>query len=374
MSVEPGGQFRPSAVLVTGGAGFIGSNLVRWLLAAEPDLQVVVLDLLTYAGNLESLRDVAERHGPGGDRRFFFVRGDIRDAALVAGLYRGGAPEPGTGRRLPRPDAVLHLAAESHVDRSIMGPAAFVSTNVQGTLTLLECMRAELGGAARPFRFVNVSTDEVYGSLGPDERAFAESHPLAPNSPYSSSKAAADCLVRAWARTFALPCVTTRCSNNYGPYQFPEKLIPLMITRALAGEALPVYGDGQHVRDWLHVEDHAAAIWAACRRGRVGEVYNFGGRSEWRNLDLVRRLLELLDRPESLIRFVPDRPGHDRRYAIDCSKATGELGWEPRYDFDRGLAETVAWYLASRAWWEAVLTEAYRSAHALYLAPAVPRP
>ena len=360
--------FRPRAVLVTGGAGFIGSNLVRWLLRAEPDVRVVVLDLLTYAGNLESLADVAAAHGPEGDGRWFFVKGDIRDAALVAELLAGGGTEPGTGRALPRPDAVLHLAAESHVDRSILGPAEFVSTNVQGTLSLLEAARRELAERPRDFRFVNVSTDEVYGSLGPDDAPFTERTPLAPNSPYSASKAGADCLVRAYGETFRLPCLTTRCSNNYGPYQFPEKLIPLMITRALAGEPLPVYGDGMNVRDWLHVEDHASAIWAVCTRGRIEDgVYNIGGESEVPNLHVVRTILKLLGRPESLIRYVTDRPGHDRRYAMDISHISATLGWRPAHAFEQGLRETVEWYVANRPWWERVKSEAYRATNALYL-------
>jgi dTDP-glucose 4,6-dehydratase len=364
-------DFRPRAVLVTGGAGFIGSNLVRWLLETEPDLLVVTLDLLTYAGNLESLADVTAAHGPAGDGRHFFVRGDIRDAALVAGLLAGGRSEDGSGRPLPRPDAVLHLAAESHVDRSILGPAEFVSTNVQGTLVLLEAARAELSARPRDFRFVNVSTDEVYGSLGAADPPFTERTPLAPNSPYSASKTGADCLVRAYAETFRLPCLTTRCSNNYGPYQFPEKLIPLMITRALADAVLPVYGDGGNVRDWLHVRDHAAAIWAVCTRGRLADaVYNIGGESEVPNLTVVRTILRILGKPESLIRYVTDRPGHDRRYAMDITRISERLGWRPTYDFERGLRETVAWYVENRQWWERVRSEAYRASNALYLGGA----
>ncbi len=366
------GSFRPDAVLVTGGAGFIGSNLVRWLLEREPTLQVVNLDLLTYAGNLESLTDVVADHGPTGDGRYFWVHGDIRDEALVRGILAGTAVESGTGRLLPRPDAVLHLAAESHVDRSIMGPAAFVATNVQGTLALLEGVRRELEARPRGFRFVNVSTDEVYGSLAPDEAGFTERSPLQPNSPYSASKAGADCLVRAYAETFGLPCLTTRCSNNYGPYQFPEKLIPLMITRALSDQPLPVYGDGMNVRDWLHVRDHAAAIWEVCRRGRlVSGVYNIGGRAEMPNLEVVRLLLTLLGKPDTLISFVRDRPGHDRRYAIDAGRIQAELGWEPRHTFQSGMRETVAWYLDHRDWWERVRSEAYRASNALYLGAPV---
>jgi dTDP-glucose 4,6-dehydratase len=360
--------FAPRAVLLTGGAGFIGSNLVRWLLAHVPELQVVNLDLLTYAGNLESLADVHATHGAEGDGRHYFVHGDIRDAALVSALLAGGHPEPGSGRPMPRPDAVLHLAAESHVDRSIMGPAAFVSTNVEGTHTLLACTRAELAERPRAFRFVNVSTDEVYGSLGPSEPPFTERHPLQPNSPYSASKAGADCLVRAYAETFGLPCLTTRCSNNYGPFQFPEKLIPLMVTRALGDEPLPVFGDGLNVRDWLHVDDHASGIWAVTTRGRLADgVYNFGGECEVPNVDVVRAILRQLGKPESLIRYVSDRPGHDRRYAMDVTRARETLGWSPRREFGEALADTVQWYVTHEGWWRRVQTEAYRATSALYL-------
>lgn len=365
-----GTPFAPGVVLVTGGAGFIGSNLVRWLLRSQPSLHVVNLDLLTYAGNLESLDDVRARHGGDGDGRYTFVHGDVRDAPLVGELLAGRATEPASGRPIPRPDAVMHLAAESHVDRSIMGPAAFVSTNVEGTHTLLACTRAELAERPRAFRFVNVSTDEVYGSLGPADPAFTERTPLAPNSPYSASKAGADCLVRAYHETFGLPCVTTRCSNNYGPYQFPEKLIPLMITRALGGESLPVYGDGMNVRDWLHVEDHAAGIWAATTRGTPGAVYNLGGECEVPNLAVVREILRLLGRSESLIRFVADRPGHDRRYAMDVSHARTALGWAPSHAFAEGLRDTVEWYVGHEAWWRRVQSEAYRATSALYLGHA----
>jgi dTDP-glucose 4,6-dehydratase len=364
-------RFQPDTVLVTGGAGFIGSNLVRWLLANEPTLTVVNLDALTYAGNLESLADVERRHGSSGDGRYHFVHGDIRDVDAVSALLGGRARDAATGRAIPRPDAILHLAAESHVDRSIMGPAAFVNTNVQGTLTLLECTRGELQQHPRPFRFVNVSTDEVYGSLGPDDPAFTERNPLVPNSPYSASKAGADCLVRAYVETFGLPCLTTRCSNNYGPFQFPEKLIPLMITRALEDQPLPVYGDGLNVRDWLHVTDHASAIWAVCTKGDVAtHVYNIGGRAEMKNIDVVRRLLRELGKPESLISYVNDRLGHDRRYAMDNTRIASELGWEPRYTFDTGIRETVRWYVDNETWWKRVQSEAYRAANALYVTAA----
>jgi dTDP-glucose 4,6-dehydratase len=328
-------------VLVTGGAGFIGSNLVRLLLAERPGWRVVVLDKLTYAGNAENLA------GLDGDPRYRFVRGDVCDGPLVAELLRDEKIE-----------AVLHLAAESHVDRSILEPAVFIETNVRGTQVLLEAAR-ELGVR----RFLQVSTDEVYGSLGPTG-LFTEETPLAPTSPYSASKAASDLLALAYAHTFALPVVVTRCSNNYGPYQFPEKLIPLMIANAIRDLPLPVYGDGMNVRDWIHVEDHCRGLLAALERGRPGEVYNFGASSERHNVDIVRRVLDLLGKPHSLLQFVKDRPGHDRRYAIDAAKAARELGWSPRHSFDGALAETVRWYEGHRAWWEHVLSGEYREYYA----------
>ena len=363
--------FRPKCVLVTGGAGFIGVNFVRWVLERDPDLVVVNLDALTYAGNLESLNEVFERHGPAGDGRHYFIRADVCDFEAVRGVLEGQAWETPRGgaspRPIPSPDAVVHMAAESHVDRSILGPVAFVETNVQGTLALLEACRSALAARDRPFRFVQVGTDEVYGSLRETDPAFTEATPLAPNSPYSASKASADLLVRAYVHTFAFPAVITRCSNNYGPYQFPEKLIPLVITRALADQPLPVYGDGCNIRDWLYVADHAAALWEVMCRGRVGEVYNIGGQAEQRNVDIVRMLLSLIGKPESLIRFVADRPGHDHRYAMDTTKLNAELGWRPEHTFDAGLAQTVQWYLDRRAWWERVSTEAYRATNALYI-------
>jgi len=346
--------FRPGCVLVTGGAGFIGSNLIRWILREEPAIRVVNLDLLTYAGNLENLDDV-ER-----DSRYRFVRGDIGDAELVARLLAGDGG--------PAVDAVLHLAAESHVDRSILGPAVFVETNVRGTLTLLEVTRAELHRRPRPFRFLQVSTDEVYGSLEPTDPPFTEATPLGPRSPYAASKAGADHLVHAYVETFGVPGIITRCSNNYGPYQFPEKLVPLMITRALRDETLPVYGDGLQVRDWIHVDDHAGALWTVLTRGVPGRVYNVGGASEVPNLEIVRAILRLLRKPESLIRHVTDRAGHDRRYALNAGRLHTELGWTPRHTLEDGLAATVDWYLEHRTWWERVLSEAYRAAAALYLA------
>ena len=324
-------------VLVTGGCGFIGSNLVRHLRAERPDWKVVNLDLLTYAGNLENLCDLE------GDSRHAFMRGDITDPALTDAVISEH-----------RIDAVLHLAAESHVDRSILGPEAFVRTNVLGTQVLLEA--AHRAGVRR---FVMVSTDEVYGSLGPTG-AFTETSPLQPSSPYSASKAAADLLALAFHHTFGLDVVVTRCSNNYGPYQFPEKLIPLMVVNALHDEPLPVYGDGGNVRDWLHVEDHCRALVAVLERGRAGEVYNIGGGAEQRNLDLVKMLLAALGKPESLIRFVQDRPGHDRRYAIDPTKIQSELGWKPERSFPQGLEATVRWYVDHSDWWKHVKSGTYR--------------
>ncbi|MDH3224706.1 MAG: dTDP-glucose 4,6-dehydratase [Gemmatimonadota bacterium] len=323
-------------LLVTGGAGFIGSNLIRHLLASDDDTQIVNLDLLTYAGNLANLDDVA------GDPRYRFVQGDICDDGLVAELA-GEA------------DAVLHLAAESHVDRSILSAAPFVRTNVLGTQTLLAaCLEAGVP------RFIQVSTDEVYGELpwrdperpAADDPRFTEETPVAPRSPYSASKAAADLLALSYHETHGMDVVVTRCSNNYGPYQFPEKLIPLMTTNALAGAALPVYGDGLNVRDWIHVEDHCRALVAALLRGRPGRVYNFGGESERTNLGVVRQILDSVGLPHDRIRFVTDRRGHDRRYAIDNSRAREELGWEPLVTFEEGLESTIRWYREHRTWWE----------------------
>lgn len=358
----------PATILVTGGAGFIGSNFIRSSLSRNPKVRIINLDVLTYAGNLESLADVSRDYPD----RYRFVHGDIRDSQTVAELLAGrdghpGGPKPARGKSDWVPDAVVHFAAESHVDRSITGPAAFVETNVAGTLALLEACRGELKREQRDFRFVHVSTDEVYGSLGPNDPAFSERTPLAPNSPYAASKAGSDFLVRSYVETHHLPAVITRCSNNYGPYQFPEKLIPLMITRALRNESLPVYGDGRNIRDWIHVVDHVEAVWTVLVSGTPGEVYNIGGEAETTNITIVRELLRLLGKPESLITYVTDRPGHDRRYAMDITKIGKTLGWRPRYNLQTGLAETVNWYLANQAWWERVLNEAYRSAHALYL-------
>ena len=341
-------------ILLTGGAGFIGSNFaLTWLKSVGS--QVVNLDLLTYAGNpanLDELRD---------DPRHTLVRGDICDTELVASLLREHQPR-----------AIVHFAAESHVDRSIVAPDAFIRTNVHGTFTLLEQAKAYWLGLdesdRRAFRFLHVSTDEVYGTLGPDDPAFSETTAYAPNSPYSASKAGSDHLVRAYHHTFGLPVLTTNCSNNYGPFQFPEKLIPLMILNALEGKPLPVYGDGGNVRDWLFVEDHCSAIRAVLERGRPGETYNVGGNSERKNLDVVNTICDLVDemRPDPargprrrLITFVKDRPGHDRRYAIDARKIARELAWEPAEQFETGLRRTVRWYLDNMEWVENIRTGGY---------------
>ena len=339
--------------LVTGGAGFIGGNFVLEAVAAG--IRVVNLDALTYAGNLDTLSPLD------GHPDHVFVQGDIGDRALVARLLAEH-----------RPQAIINFAAESHVDRSIDGPGAFVQTNVVGTFGLLEAAREYFRGldgqAQSAFRFLHVSTDEVYGSLG-DDGKFTEETPYAPNSPYSASKAASDHLVRAYHHTYGLPVLTTNCSNNYGPFQFPEKLIPLVIQKALAGDPLPVYGDGRNVRDWLFVKDHCAAIRRVLEAGRVGETYNVGGDAERQNIEVVKAICQLLDqrRPrqdgqprESQITFVRDRPGHDRRYAIDASKIQSELGWKPSVDFEQGLAATVDWYLANPDWVQRVLDGSYR--------------
>ena len=343
-----------NSILVTGGAGFIGSNFVlQWI--AQSGTPVVNLDLLTYAGNPANLASLQN------DPRHTLIRGDICDAELIASLLRQHQPR-----------AIVHFAAESHVDRSIADPGAFIRTNVQGTYTLLHQAKqywAALSESDRAaFRFLHVSTDEVYGSLGPDDPAFSETTPYAPNSPYAASKAASDHLVRAYHHTFHMPVVTTNCSNNYGPYQFPEKLIPLVILNALQGKPLPVYGDGSNVRDWLFVEDHCTAIRTVLQRGRVGETYNIGGNSERKNIDVVRAICALVDEMcpsaeigprEKLITFVTDRPGHDRRYAINANKLKDELGWQPAARFEDGLRKTVAWYLENTAWIEGIRTGAY---------------
>ena len=323
-------------LLVTGGCGFIGANFIRWQLPTYADQKIVNLDKLTYAGNPENLADVAS------DSRYRFEHGDICDREFVDRVLKDHKPE-----------LVVNFAAESHVDRSILDSGPFVRTNIVGTQVLMDACRA-----VGVQKYLQVSTDEVYGSLGA-EGFFTEETPLAPNSPYSASKAAADLLVRGYVHTFGFPAVITRCSNNYGPYQFPEKLIPLFISNALQDQALPVYGTGANVRDWIHVLDHARGIDAALRRGRVGEVYNFGGHSEVRNIDLTLTLLELLGKPQTLIKYVADRPGHDLRYAIDCAKAETELDWKPQHNFRDGLRETIDWYLANTAWIDRIKSGEY---------------
>lgn len=343
------------SILVTGGAGFIGSNFVLdWL--RESDEPVINLDKLTYAGNLENLKSLQ------GDARHTFVQGDICDRALIDRLLAEHKPR-----------AIVHFAAESHVDRSIHGPGEFLRTNIDGTFTLLEAARAYWGGlngeAKAAFRFHHVSTDEVYGSLKPSDPPFTETNPYEPNSPYSASKAASDHLVRAWHHTYGLPVTTSNCSNNYGPYHFPEKLIPLMIANALAGKSLPIYGDGQQIRDWLYVTDHCSAIRSILAKGKVGEVYNVGGWNEKPNIEIVNTLIKLLDElsPRAdgksyaeQITYVTDRPGHDRRYAIDARKIERELGWRPAETFETGIRKTVEWYLANQAWVANVQSGAYR--------------
>jgi len=353
-------------ILVTGAAGFIGSNLVRYLIE-QTEHTVVALDKLTYAGNLESLADVAD------DERFAFIKADICAADAVSdALQRNGI------------EAVMHLAAESHVDRSIDGPGEFIHTNIVGTYTMLQAARAfheSLSGGARDrFRFLHISTDEVYGSLGPDDPAFSETTPYDPHSPYSASKASSDHLVRAWHDTYGLPALITNCSNNYGPYQFPEKLIPVVILKAISGEPIPVYGAGENVRDWLYVVDHARALETVLTRGTIGHTYNVGGNNELRNIDLVRLLCRLLDqlRPiaendqlsaqqksnltsyQDLITFVTDRPGHDLRYAINAGKMEAELGWSPAEDSSTGFRKTVQWYLDNPSWWQRILSGDYQ--------------
>jgi len=323
-------------LLVTGGAGFIGSNFVHYILKKYPEYRIVNLDKLTYAGNLENLADIE------GDPRHEFAHGDICDPDCVRTLLAGGV------------DAVINFAAESHVDRSILDSSAFVRTNIEGTRNLLdESRRNKIG------RYIQISTDEVYGSLG-DSGAFTENTPIAPNSPYSASKASADLLVRSYCHTHGFPAVITRCSNNYGPYQFPEKLIPLLISNAMSDIPLPIYGDGMNVRDWIHVEDHCAAIDAVLHHGRTGEVYNAGGHQELPNIEVARRILAALGKPESLLKYVEDRPGHDRRYAIDSTKLETELGWKPRIAFGDGLPETIAWYRRNASWVEHVRSGAYQ--------------
>lgn len=342
-------------ILVTGGAGFIGSNFVQYLLEQEDAVRLINLDLLTYAGNLENLHDCEN------DPRYHFAKGDIRDRALLQKLFAQYDI-----------DTVVHFAAESHVDRSITEPEVFLTTNVLGTQALLDAAKAYWkiepnNKYSRDYRegvrYLQVSTDEVYGALG-KTGMFTETTPLSPNSPYSASKASADLMVRAYHQTFGLPVNITRCSNNYGPYQFPEKLIPLMIHNAENDKALPVYGDGMQIRDWLHVKDHCAAIWTVLKKGKIGEVYNVGGNNEKANIEIVKLILQSLGKGEDLITYVQDRPGHDRRYAIDNTKITTELGWKPQYTFEQGIAETIDWYQNHREWLERIVSGAYSDYYA----------
>ena len=337
-------------ILVTGGAGFIGANFVHYWIRNHPQDRVINLDSLTYAGNLENLKGVEDASG------YRFVHGSICDADLVGRLFDQQSI-----------DTVVNFAAESHVDRSISGPEAFIKTNVHGTFTLLEAARQSWAADTSACRFLHVSTDEVYGSLGPDAPPFTEATAYAPNSPYSASKAASDHLVRAYFHTYGLPVVTTNCSNNYGPYQFPEKLIPLVIINALEDKPLPIYGDGKNIRDWLHVEDHCRGIEAVLDKGHLGETYNIGGCNEWTNIDIVRLICGRLDelRPaekskSELITYVKDRAGHDRRYAIDATRIINELGWQPAYTFETGIEQTIHWYLENETWWQRARDGAYR--------------
>jgi len=321
-------------ILITGGCGFIGSNFVRHMLSRHP-YNIINMDKLTYAGNLENLKDIEN------DKRYRFIKGDIADKSMLEGVFE------------ERIDGVINFAAESHVDRSIMDPDAFIKTNINGTFQLLEMAKKK--GIKN---FVQISTDEVYGSLGPEGK-FREDTPLSPNSPYSASKASADMLALAYHHTFNMPVVITRCSNNYGPFQFPEKLIPLIITNALADMELPVYGDGLNIRDWIHVEDHCEAIDMVFHKGRPGNVYNIGGENERTNIEIVKLILDILGNPHSLIKFVKDRPGHDRRYAIDSTKIKNELGFRIQKDFKKGMEETVRWYIENRTWWERIKSGEY---------------
>ena len=337
-------------LLVTGGAGFIGSNFIRYWIGRHPEDRVVNLDVLTYAGNLENLAEVEAAPA------YRFVRGDITDRLFVKQLMED-----------EQIDTVVNFAAESHVDRSILGPDAFITTNILGTFSLLEAARALWGDDNDTRRFLHVSTDEVYGSLKKDEPPFDEQHAYAPNSPYSASKASSDHLVRAYHKTYGLPVLTTNCSNNYGPYQFPEKLIPLTILNALEGKPIPVYGDGRNIRDWLYVDDHCSGIEAVLQGGTPGEVYNIGGINEWYNIDIVNLICERLDAVQPAaasykeqISFVTDRPGHDRRYAIDAGRMQSELGWSPQHDFESGIENTIQWYLAHRDWCDRVRSGEYR--------------
>ena len=355
-------------LLVTGGAGFIGSHFIRLVLNQRPDWKVINLDKLTYSGNLESLRDVEENEG---GRRYFFVKGDICDASLVASLFSGGhslfgrhsalAPEESDGRPI---NAVVHFAAESHVDRSILDASAFFRTNVEGTRILIEAARRHWdvtrGTADRvSCRFVHVSTDEVYGSLGPSDPPFGEEDPVRPNSPYAASKAASDLAVLSYTHTYGFPSLVTRCGNNYGPYQHPEKFIPLFITNALENRPLPLYGDGLQVRDWIHVEDHCRALMALLERGKVGEVYNIGAGEERSNLQVAEFIVRTLGKSRDLVRRVADRAGHDRRYALDVTKLKSLLGWKAEQSFAEGLQTTIRWYQEHEMWWKRIKNDEF---------------
>jgi dTDP-glucose 4,6-dehydratase len=351
-------EIKARRIVITGGAGFIGSNFVHHWCENYPEDYVIVLDALTYAGNLNNLASLKDR------KNFRFLQGDICDRALVDDLFKR-----------ENIDTVAHFAAESHVDRSILGPGAFVQTNVVGTFTILESFRQHWLENNKPdnYRFLHVSTDEVYGSLASDDPAFTETTPYAPNSPYSASKAGSDHLVRAYFHTYGMPTIITNCSNNYGPYHFPEKLIPLMCINILLGKPLPVYGDGQNVRDWLYVRDHCQALDTVINKGKAGETYNIGGNNEVKNLDLVTMLCELMDElapdlpvkpAKNLIAFVKDRPGHDRRYAIDATKIRTELGWQPQETVEGGLRKTIQWYLDNQDWWQPLLSQEYQEYYA----------
>lgn len=345
-------SFKPRNILVTGGAGFIGSNFIRHLLSSKSDVGITNLDALTYAGSQLGLASYAD------DERYEFVQGSITDSPLITTILR-----------TKEIDTVVHFAAESHVDRSITGPEAFIDTNIVGTFRLLDAARAVWGDTLASRRFLHVSTDEVYGTLSATDPAFTETTPFAPNSPYAASKASSDLLVRSYFRTYGFPVITTNCSNNYGPFQFPEKLIPLMIVNALAGKPLPIYGDGQQVRDWLYVDDHCAAIWRAISAGELGSTYNVGGNNEMPNMDIVHSICDLLDELQprldtksyrEQIEFVEDRPGHDRRYAVDASRIANELEWTPSESFFTGIRKTVDWYLKNSEWLEAIKTEQHQ--------------
>ena len=345
-------SFTPRNVLVTGGAGFIGSNFIRHLLSSNSDVAITNLDALTYAGSQLGLAAFAD------DKRYEFVQGSITDSSLITTILRN-----------KQIDTVVHFAAESHVDRSITGPEAFIDTNIVGTFRLLDAARTVWGDNLASRRFLHVSTDEVYGTLSATDPAFTETTPFAPNSPYAASKASSDMLVRSYFHTYGFPVITNNCSNNYGPFQFPEKLIPLMIVNALAGKPLPIYGDGQQVRDWLYVDDHCAAIWQAISNGEIGRTYNVGGDNEMPNMDIVHSICDLLDELQprtdtrsyrEQIKFVEDRPGHDRRYAVDASRIANELDWTPSESFATGIRKTVDWYLKNSEWLEAIKTEQHQ--------------